>query len=201
MLCERNSTGCYASVMNDLRQIALVINWFWIKQWLIIEWMIDIWIETLTDQMFSSVRSHFAVFCVIFVPFYSLSFFDAHGQHSSYMVSVSLTTLGSLSKGIFERHTATRNGTFSLFTCLGATTFVILGVFTLIEMIYLKIRTHPLRKNEKLPVAIRRSKTVCLSSLSSFVTYMYCTSMYPSGTTILWLSLSFHFILKFSLLL
>ena len=74
------------------------------------------------------------------------------------------TVLGSLSKGVFERRTATANETFSLFTRLGATIFVILSVFTLIEKIYLKIRAHPLLKNEKrlLPVAVRRSKTPLL---------------------------------------
>ena len=72
--------------------------------------------------------------------------------------------IGSLRKGVFERRTATRNETFSLFTRLGATTFVILSVFTLIETIYLKVRAHPLPKNEKrpLPVAVRRSKTPLL---------------------------------------
>ena len=78
--------------------------------------------------------------------------------------------LGSLSKGVFERRTATGNETFSLFTRLGATIFVILSVFTLIEKIYLKIRAHPLLKNEKrlLPVAVRRSKTPLLKLPSPF---------------------------------
>ena len=71
--------------------------------------------------------------------------------------------LGSLSKDVFERRTcmATGNETFSLFTRLGATTFVILSVFTLLETIYLKTGVHPLPKNEKhpFPVAVRRSKT------------------------------------------
>ena len=72
--------------------------------------------------------------------------------------------IGSLSKDVFERRTATGNETFSLFTRLGATTFVELCVFILIETIYLKIRAHPLRKNEKrpLPVAVRGSKTPLL---------------------------------------
>ena len=70
----------------------------------------------------------------------------------------------TLSKGAFERRTETGNETFSLFTRLGATTFVILSVVTRIETIYLKIRVHPLPKNEKrpLPVAVRRSKTPLL---------------------------------------
>ena len=65
---------------------------------------------------------------------------------------------------VCERRTATGNGTFSLFTRLGATVFVVLSVFTGIEAIYLKIRAHPLPKNEKrpLPVAVRRSKTPLL---------------------------------------
>ena len=69
--------------------------------------------------------------------------------------------IGRLRKGVFERRPATGNVTFSLFTRLGPTTFVILSVVTRIETIYLKIRAHPLPKNEKrpLPVAVRRSKT------------------------------------------
>ena len=72
--------------------------------------------------------------------------------------------LGSLSKGVFERRTATGNETFSLFIRLSATTFVILSVSTLIETIYLKIRSHPMPKTEKrpLPVAVRPSKTPLL---------------------------------------
>ena len=51
------------------------------------------------------------------------------------LVDVTLALLlGSLSKGVFERRTATGNETFSLFTRLGVTTFVILSVFTLIEI-------------------------------------------------------------------
>ena len=75
-----------------------------------------------------------------------------------------LLVLGSLSKGVFERRTATGNETFSLFTRLGATTFVILNVVTRIETIYLKIRAHSMPKDEKrpLPVAVRRSKTPLL---------------------------------------
>ena len=44
----------------------------------------------------------------------------------------------------------------------GVLVFVILSVFTLMEKIYLKIRAHPLPKNEKrpLPAAVRRSKTL-----------------------------------------
>ena len=59
---------------------------------------------------------------------------------------------------------ATGTETFSLFTRLGATTFAILSVFTIIETIYLKIRAHAVPKNEKPPllVAVRRSKTPLL---------------------------------------
>jgi len=74
--------------------------------------------------------------------------------------SMSHESIGNLSKGVFERRTATGNEPFSLFTRLGGATFVILGVFSLIETIYLKTRAHPLPKNEScpLPVAVRRSK-------------------------------------------
>ena len=56
-------------------------------------------------------------------------------------------SIGSLSKGVFERRSATGNETFSLFTRLGASTFVILSFVIRIETIYLKIRAHPLPKN------------------------------------------------------
>ena len=72
--------------------------------------------------------------------------------------------IGSLSRGVFERRTATGNETFTLFTRLVATTFVILSVVTRIETIYLKTRAHSLPKNVKrpLPVAVCRSKTPLL---------------------------------------
>ena len=78
--------------------------------------------------------------------------------------SLTREILGSLSKGVFERRTATGNEAFSLFTRLGVTTFVMLSVVTRIETIYLKTKAHPLPKNEKrpLPVAVRRSKTPLL---------------------------------------
>ena len=81
-----------------------------------------------------------------------------------------MVVIGSLSKGVFERRTATGNETFSLFTRLGATAFVILSVVTRVETIYLKIKAHPLLKNEKrpLPVAVRRPKTPLLK-LPNFV--------------------------------
>ena len=83
--------------------------------------------------------------------------------------------IGSLSKGVFERRTATGNETFSLFTRLSATTFVILSVVTRIETIYLKIRAHPLPKNEKrpLPVAVRRSKSLFLDQVQVQVQVYY----------------------------
>ena len=87
--------------------------------------------------------------------------------------------LGSLSKGVFERRTATGNETFSLFTRLGATTFVKLCVFTLIETIDLKIRAHPLCKSEKCPLlfALRRSKTP-LFKLPN-IKLEQCPDLYP----------------------
>ena len=81
-----------------------------------------------------------------------------------FMLAAKLGPVGSLSKGVFERRTATGNEAFSLFTRLGATAFVKLSVFALFETIYLKIRAHPMPKNEKhpLPVAVCRSKTPLL---------------------------------------
>ena len=98
----------------------------------------------------------------------------------------------SLSKGVLEQRTATRNETFSIFTRHDATTFVILSVVTRIETIYLKIRARPLPKNEKHPltVAIRRSKTLCLSSL---VFHIKSLGVYIDQ----YLSLSKHIILPY----
>lgn len=45
---------------------------------------------------------------------------------------------------VFERRTATKSEAFSLLTCLDATAFVLLTVFTLLETIYLKICVKPL---------------------------------------------------------
>ena len=44
-------------------------------------------------------------------------------------------TIGSLSKGVFERRTSTGSEAFSLLTCLDDTTFVFLSFFTVIEAI------------------------------------------------------------------
>ena len=65
-----------------------------------------------------------------------------------------------LSKGVFERRTATGNETFFSFYTPWRCHIRNTSVVTRIETIYLKIRAHPLPKNEKrlLPVAVRRSK-------------------------------------------
>ena len=80
---------------------------------------------------------------------------DSHETHMTGDEDIIITkTIRSVSGETFAY--ATGNKAFSLFTRLGATTFVILSVFTLIETIYLKIRAHPLPKNQKrpLPVAV-----------------------------------------------
>ena len=41
--------------------------------------------------------------------------------------------------GVFERRTATGSELFSLLTCLHATTFTFLGIFSPLEMISIKI--------------------------------------------------------------
>ena len=58
-------------------------------------------------------------------------------------------TIGSLSKGVFERHTSTGSEAFS---------YVLLSVFTLTETIWQNIGAIPLLMNEKgsLPVDVRR---------------------------------------------
>ena len=48
-------------------------------------------------------------------------------------------SLGGLTKGVFEQRNVNRKWAFSLSICLEAATFVLLNVFTLIEIICLKI--------------------------------------------------------------
>ena len=67
-------------------------------------------------------------------------------------------TIGSLSKGVFERHTSTGSEAFSFIMRLDATKYVLLSVFTLTETIWQNIGAIPLPMNEKgsLPVDVRR---------------------------------------------
>ena len=67
-------------------------------------------------------------------------------------------TIGSLSKGVFERHTSTGREAFSFIMRLDATKYVLLSVFTLTETIWQNIGAIPLPMNEKgsLPVDVRR---------------------------------------------
>ena len=67
-------------------------------------------------------------------------------------------TIGSLSKGVFERHTSTGSEAFSFIMRLDATKYVLLSVFTLTETIWQNIGAIPLPMNEKgsLPVEVRR---------------------------------------------
>ena len=70
-------------------------------------------------------------------------------------------TLGSLSTRVFETRTATGSELFSLLTCLHTTTFTLLSIVYLLEMISIKICETPLPWHAKcsLPVAVRVSKT------------------------------------------
>ena len=67
-------------------------------------------------------------------------------------------TIGSLTKGVFERHTSTGSEAFSFIMRLDATKYVLLSVFTLTETIWQNIGSIPLPMNEKgsLPVEVRR---------------------------------------------
>ena len=57
-----------------------------------------------------------------------------------------------LSKGVFERRTSNGSEAFFLIVCLDGTKFVLLSVFTLIEMIWPKMWAKPLSKNAKSPL-------------------------------------------------
>ena len=77
---------------------------------------------------------------------------------------VTVMTIGSLSKDVFERRTSTGSETFSLFICLDTNKFVLQNFFSLIKTIYPRVSTKPFRSDAKspLPVDVRRSKTLLL---------------------------------------
>ena len=53
-------------------------------------------------------------------------------------------SLGSLSTRVFEKRTATGSEPFSLLTCLHSTKFILLSIFSPLEMISVKIWETPL---------------------------------------------------------
>ena len=73
-------------------------------------------------------------------------------------------SIGSLSKGVFERRTSTGSEVFFILKHLDAPKFVFLSVLTIIETSCPKRWAKPLSKNEKRPllVDVRRSKTSLL---------------------------------------
>ena len=74
------------------------------------------------------------------------------------------TSIGNLSKNVFEPRTSTGSEAFSLLICLDANKFVLLSFFSLIKTIYQRVSTEPLPNDAKspLPVEVRRSKTLLL---------------------------------------
>ena len=73
-------------------------------------------------------------------------------------------SLGSLSRGVFERRTSTGSETSSLLICLHAIKFVLLSVFTLIETIcpIISSKSRPRSAISQLLVDVRGSKTSLL---------------------------------------
>ena len=72
--------------------------------------------------------------------------------------------LGSLSKRVFETRTSTGSEPFSLLTCLHSTTFILLSIFSPLEMISIKIWETALSWDLKrsLPVGVCVLKTRAL---------------------------------------
>ena len=66
--------------------------------------------------------------------------------------------MGSLSKRVFETLTATGSELFSLLTCLHTTKFILLSIFSPLEMISIRI-WETWKAKCSLPVAVRVSKT------------------------------------------
>ena len=75
-----------------------------------------------------------------------------------------ISSLGSLSRDVFERPTSTGSELFSLLVCLDANKFVLLSFFSPLKTIYSRVSTKPLPNDAKssLPVDVRRSKTLLL---------------------------------------
>ena len=75
-----------------------------------------------------------------------------------------VSTLGSLSKRIFETRTTTGSELFSLLTCVHTTTFTLLSIVSLLQKISIKIWKTPLSWHAKcsLLVAVCVSKTCVL---------------------------------------
>ena len=78
-------------------------------------------------------------------------------------------SIGSLSKGVFERRTSTGSEVFFILKHLDAPKFVFLSVLTIIETSCPKRWAKPPSKNEKRPllVYVRRSKTSLLKFTNS----------------------------------
>ena len=85
------------------------------------------------------------------------------GRHLGYPI-IKMTSIGNLSKDVFEQHTSTGSEAFSLLICLDANKFVLLSLFSLIKTIYPRVSTEPLSNDAKspLPVDVHRSKTLLL---------------------------------------
>ena len=85
-------------------------------------------------------------------------------RNSKLLRNVMHQSIGSLSKGVFERRTSTGSEVFFILKHLDAPKFVFLSVLTIIETSCPKRWAKPLSKNEKRPllVDVRRSKTSLL---------------------------------------
>ena len=84
------------------------------------------------------------------------------------------TSIGNLSKNVFEPRTSTGSEAFSLLICLDANKFVLLSFFSLIKTIYQRVSTEPLPNDAKspLPVEVRPSKTLLLKlPINSYTTH------------------------------
>ena len=96
------------------------------------------------------------------------------GFFIDHVASVSVWSLGTLSKDVFEPRTPTGSEAFSLFICLDTNKLVLLSFFSLLKTIYPRVSTKSFPSDAKspLPVDVRRSKTLLLKlpndSRSSF---------------------------------
>ena len=85
-----------------------------------------------------------------------------HSELNSPPLALRGSPIGSLlSMRAFDTRTTTRSKLFSLLTCLHTTTFIMLSIFSSLEMISIKLWNTPLSWQAKcsLPVTVRVSKT------------------------------------------
>ena len=101
-----------------------------------------------------------------------LSSFNWRTFRGVHLSHVRGSSIGTLSKDVFERRTSTGSEAFSLFIYLDANKLVLLSFFSLFKAIYPRVSTKPLPSDAKSPLSVdvRRSKTLLLKLPNIYAT-------------------------------